>query len=169
MSIRTALSWSAKCGSAIRFRVLWRCGYIPRAPRKLGAAPLSNAQAAYLELPGACSITERPSTPTDLRWKPSRPSTSTSVRDWKLHGTDQSTCPEPVGANDYSKACPLMRPKVCAYPQQGNGPRFNQQARYISATSAKRRERSCSIRHQRRSSRLVQRSVESTTKGGETQ
>src|SRR6266702_3071763 len=53
-----------------------------------------------------------------------------------LHGTDRSTCPEPGGANGYSKTCPLMRPKVRAYTHQGHGPRADQQAGHISATSA---------------------------------
>jgi hypothetical protein len=40
-----------------------------------------------------------------------------------------------VPRNGCSTACPLMRSKVRAYSHQGHGPRADQQAGYISATS----------------------------------
>src|SRR6201987_244369 len=43
--------------------------------------------------------------------------------------------PESGDPNDCPEASPLMRSKVRAYSHQGHGPRADQQAGYISATS----------------------------------
>src|SRR6516225_11350556 len=60
-------------------------------------------------------------------------STKFAIED--LHGTDRQTRPESGDPNGCPAASPLMRSKVRAYSHQGHGPRADQQAGYISATS----------------------------------